>query len=139
MLSKIERSAFVKKGVQVQSLCDHGEGSSGAPRPLFSRAIPIKLESVAVWIAQIDRFADPMVGCTIDADPMREETTQGVCKVRPRRIEDRCVIKTRGAKRSGRSAETFPRVETDVVVITVGGQKRGVPVVTLSHFESEHT
>ncbi len=45
----------------------HGQAAIAPVRPLFPRPVPVQLDSIAVGIAQINRFADAMIGRAFQA------------------------------------------------------------------------
>src|SRR6266516_3077725 len=51
---------------EIQRPCKHCELASWRVRPHFFRAIPVQLDSVVVGVAQIESFADTVVGCALE-------------------------------------------------------------------------
>ena len=61
MLAAALRLCFSQQIVEIERAREHFDCAIGGPRPLFARAIPVKFDAVIVGIAQIKRFAHPMV------------------------------------------------------------------------------
>jgi hypothetical protein len=55
------RLCFSEQIVEIERAREHFQCAIGRPRPLFARAIPVKFDAVVVGIAQIKRFAHPVV------------------------------------------------------------------------------
>src|SRR3990170_4307839 len=79
-----------------------------------------------------------MVGSSIKRDIVGLEPAQRVTQVGPRRIEDRRVEKSRGARRWRRTAKAFPGIHAKVMVITSGRNKRRLVAIKLLQLKSQH-
>ena len=129
----------MKQIVQIETFRDHGELALGVARPFLFRAIPVKFHAVLVRIAEIKCLAYAVVGRAIQRNLGFGQATQRVGQGCTGRIENGGVVEPRAAGRRGRATETFPGVQSDMVMITSGGDERGLRTVTLNEFEAEHT
>jgi hypothetical protein len=59
----------LKESVEIERSGDHRKPSFRASRPSVGRSVPIKLCSVAVRIAKIYRFTDPVIGRAVERKP----------------------------------------------------------------------
>jgi hypothetical protein len=66
-----------------------------------------------------------MIERTIERDAGAYHAPKRVSQFGARRVKNCQVVKSGGALRWWRAAETFPRVKTDVVVIASGRDERG--------------
>jgi len=106
--------------------------------PLFFRSIPIKLHSISIRIAQIERFANSVIGRAFKRNFCLDETAQCVGKFLPRWIKNRQMVKACCARRWWRPTGAFPRVEANVMVITPGRKKCHFLFVPLRNLKAEH-
>ncbi len=81
--------------------------ASAANDPCFARLVPIKFEAILIRIAQIQGLTDSVVARTGQLDAGRHDAVQRICQSGARRIEDRGVEKTGGARRRRRTAFAF--------------------------------
>jgi hypothetical protein len=116
----------------------HGEAPVGATRPVLLIPIPIELDAVAVWVAQVQRFADAVVARAVEPDAGVDEAAQSVGEQRTRRIEDGDMEQPRRTGWWRRAAFALPSVEADVVVIAAGREECRVAPVALLQLEAEH-
>lgn len=66
----------------------HGQLAVRGARPLFLRFVPIEFHPVLVGIAQVQRFADAMVGRAVERDARRNQPPQRIGQCRAGRIEN---------------------------------------------------
>src|SRR6185503_13227562 len=130
--------AFAQQRLQIQPPREHCELTVGGARPLRLRPVPVQLDAVLVGIAKVERLADAMVRGAVERNAGLQHSSKRVGELRSRRIENRRVIETGGARRRRRAAKTLPRVQPDVVVIAAGGQKRRTRTISLRQLEPEH-
>ena len=55
-------------------------------RPLILGPVPVELDPVVVWIVQIERLADAVVGGAAEGDPVVDQALQGVGEGAPGRV-----------------------------------------------------
>ena len=91
------RLCFSEQTVDIERAREHFHFAIGSPRPLFGRAIPVKFDAVVIGIAQIKRFAHPVVRCAIQRNVCAHQAKQGIRKLSARRIENCKVVKPRAA------------------------------------------
>lgn len=75
----------------------HCQLSLCRPRPFIFRPVPIKLYAIIIGIAQIQRFAHPMIARSVERDAMGHEAFQCIGKIGTRWIENGQMIKTCGS------------------------------------------
>src|ERR1043165_607402 len=126
-LSCESRRGCPQKRFEIERSCVHREAAVCGPGPFGFGAVAVEFNSVVIGVAEVEGFADAVVGRAIEFDTRGPEPTKGVGQGRAGRIEDGVVVKTGSAGCGGLAAETLPRVEADVVVIATGGEEgRGV-------------
>src|SRR6185295_12209220 len=57
-----------EQALQVQTPSEHRQLTLGRARPLPVGTIPIQLDAVAIRVAQVERFADAVVGSAVQLD-----------------------------------------------------------------------
>src|SRR4051794_16998988 len=119
-------SLLFQQIVKIKPLREHRKLAVGAARPLFLRAVPVKLDAVVVGVAQIKRFADAVVGGTFERNSCGDEPTERVGQRRARGVEDCEMVEARGAGLRRLAATAFPGVEADVMVIATGRDEGGL-------------
>ena len=72
----------------------------------------------------VERFAHAVIRGTVEFDPGIHQSPQCITKLSPIGIEDRHVIQPRGPAWRRRTATTFPRVQSDVMMITARRNER---------------
>jgi len=80
----------------------HSEVSGVVAGPGFFGTVPVELDAVAVGVAQIERFADAVVGGAVEGDAGGDEAPEGVGEFGAGRVEDRDVVE---AGRTGRGGD----------------------------------
>ena len=101
-------------------------------------AVPVKLDAVAVRIAQIKRLADAVVGRAIERHVRGQQTLQRIGQRGARRIQDRDVVQAGRAGWRRRAAFALPGIQTDVVMIAARGEKGRLVAEPLLQLEPEH-
>lgn len=122
---------------EVEGARDHGEFASRCFGPLGLGFVPVEFDAVLVGVAKVESLAHAVVGCAVEWNLGGQETAEGVSEVGAGRVEDRRVIKAGVPGRGRGGAEAFPRVESDVVMIPAGGDKRSLRAVALHQLEAE--
>ncbi len=102
------------------------------------RAVAIKFDAVPIGIAQIKRFADAVIACAVERNLRHVQAAQRVGQFGACRIQNGEMIKAGCSMRWRTSARALPSVQTDVMMITAGGDKRGIIAVALHQFKSEY-
>ena len=92
--------------------------------PLLHRPVPIKLHAIAIRIPQIERLAHSMVCSCLKRYSRIHQPLQRIPQRRPRRIQNRQVIKPRRSGRRRLSARTLSRIQSNVMVIITRRNKR---------------
>ena len=129
--------AAARTRVEIERLGHHLERAIGAPRPVPLWTIPVELDTIPIGIAQIEGFADAVVAGAFEWNACLIEPKERLAERRAIRIPDREVIQT-GRSSCGRlAAAALPCVETDVMVIAAGAEKRRAAPHPLGDVESE--
>ena len=105
---------------------------------MFARAVPIEFHAIVVGVAEVDRFADAVVGSAFQFHTGSQNAADGLGELRAFVKEDSEVIQAGGAGRRRRTAEAFPGVETDVMMIAVVGEESRLRTKALRELEAEH-
>ena len=63
---------------KVKGRGDHGKLTLRCARPLRFRAVPVKLDTIAVRVAEIERLADAMIGSAFERNVGENQATKGV-------------------------------------------------------------
>ena len=82
---------------------------SGVLRPLVLRAVDIKLDAVAVGIAEVERLAHPVVARALQGDAGLGKPEERIGQGRPRGIEDRHMVEARWCREAAASRLGSPR------------------------------
>ena len=104
---------------------------------MIAGAVPVEFDAVAVRVAEIEGFADAMVGGAIEGDVRGDEAAKCVGEGGASGIEDGEVVEAGGARWGWGAAEAFPGVEADVVVVAACGEKGGGVAEALRDLEAE--
>ena len=78
-----------------------------------------------------------MIRGAVQFDARGQNSTQRIRQQRPRRIENREMIKSGGIRRRRRTAGTFPGVERNVMMISARREKHRVRPVARGDFKTE--
>ena len=124
---------------QVERVGEHRHAAVRRAGPLFAGSVPIKFHPVFIGVAQIKRLAHAVVGRAIKRDLRATEAAQRIGQRRTRGVENGDVVKSGRARRRRFPAEAFPGVESDVMMITAGGNERGLRAEALHELEAEYT
>ena len=115
---------FTQKSVEIEWLCIHRDRTVGIVQPFFLRAIAIQLESVLVRVSEVKCFANSVIARAFERNLGRKQSPERVAKGRAIGIKNGNVKQTGAARRRWRTAEAFPRVQSDVMMIVAGRNKR---------------
>ena len=85
--------------MQIKWLRNHGQVTLSPAWPLLGRKVPVKLNSVIIRIAQVERVADAVIRSTLQRNLRLNQPVQGIREFRPRWIENRMMIKPSHARR----------------------------------------
>ena len=122
---------------KVKGRGDHGKLTLRCARPLRFRAVPVKLDTIAVRVAEIERLADAMIGSAFERNVGKNQATKGVGQFSAGGIDNGDVIEAGGAGRGRGAMTALPGVEADVVVVTASGKKSSTVADTLRHLKAE--
>ena len=128
---------LVEQCFKVKGRGDHVKLTLRCARPLRFRAVPVKLDTIAVRIAEIERLADAMIGSAFERNVGKNQATKGVGQFSAGGIDNGDVIEAGGAERGRGAMTALPGVETDVVVVTASGKKSGAVANTLRDLKAE--
>src|SRR3974377_425627 len=95
-------------------MCVHLQAAVRLLRPLFFRPVAIKLDTVVVRVAQIERLGNPVVAGALEWDLGDDQPAQRVSKKPPGRVEDGSMVKGGGTARRRLSAQALPDVHADM-------------------------
>jgi hypothetical protein len=104
-------AGFLEQVAQVEPACEHRKPAVGGVRPNFARPVSVKFDAVFIGIAQIERFADAMIGSAVERNVGRDQPPQYIGKPRARRIENGEMIEAGTPERWRLAAAAFPGVE----------------------------
>jgi hypothetical protein len=101
--------------------------------PGLGRPIPGQLESVLIWIAQVDGVGRPgTIRCRIDLNAGVEKAFQGRCELAPIGVADREVVKPSRLGGGWFPAATAPSVEAEMMVVVAEGEESSPSCVFLN-------
>ncbi len=129
---------FAEEAFEVEAAGVHGEIAFDVVGPEIARAIPVEFDAVVVGIAEVDGFADAVVGGAFERDFCGEDAAKSGGEFGARGVDDRGVVEAGGAGGRRIAAETFPRVEADVMVVAAGGEECGGVAHALHDLQAEH-
>ena len=100
---------FSEQIVEVEGVCEHRDGALGGAGPLLAGAVPIEFHAVVVGVAEVECFADAVIGGAFQRDVRFKEVAEGVRRV-PRGTDKglRC-DRARCCLRAGANRRRFPR------------------------------
>ena len=134
----LDRLCIAEESIQIQGACIHRDRTIGIVRPFVLRAIAVQLDSVLVGIAEIKRFTHPVITRAFERNLGREQAPERVAEPRSIGIKNSNVKQTGATGRRWRTAETFPRVQSDVMMISPSRNKRRLPAQALHQLKPEH-
>ena len=123
--------------VEIERLGHHLERAIGASWPVPLWAIPVELDTIPIGVAQIEGFAHAVVAGAFEWNACLIEPKQRRAERRAIRIPDRQVIQTGRSSCGWLAAAALPCVETDVMVVATGAEKRRAAPHPLGDVESE--
>jgi hypothetical protein len=94
--SKTAQIGFPQQVLEIEPVREHRDLALLIARPIRFSTVAVELDSVAVGIAQVERFADAVVCGSIKLDSCGDHAAQRIGKRRARRVEDCGVIQTGG-------------------------------------------
>src|SRR5712691_2602920 len=112
---------FVEESFEIECARVHRQLAVRRARPLVMGPIPVELDAVVIWISQIERFADTVIGCAVERDARVDQPPQGVTQRGTGRIQDGEVIEAGRPWRGWVATAAFPGVQPDVVMIVATG------------------
>src|SRR4029077_16929910 len=113
-----------EESIQIQGACIHRGRTIGIVRPFLFRTIPVKLQPVLIWIAEVKRFTHSVITRAFERNLRREQAPEGVAEPRSIGIKNSNVKQSGATGRRWSRAETFPRVQSDVMMISPSRNKR---------------
>ena len=102
------------------------ETALGVAGPLVAGAVAIEFDPVAIGVAEVEGFADAMVGGALQRDAGCDEALESVGEFGAVWIEDCEVIKAGAVRGRRRGAAALPCIEGYVMVIAAGGKEGGL-------------
>ena len=87
--------SFPEQRVQIKWPRHHRQVTLSRPWPLLEWKVPVKLNSVIVRIAQVERVADSVIGRALKRNPRLNQSVQGIRQFRPGGIENRKMVESR--------------------------------------------
>src|SRR5580704_11246787 len=129
---------FAEEAFEVEAAGVHGEIAFDVVGPEVARAIPVEFDAVVVGVAEIDGFANAVVGGAFEGNFCGEDAAKGGGEFRARGVDDGGVVEAGGARWRRVAGETFPGVQADVMVIAAGGEERGGVAHALHNLQAEH-
>ena len=126
-----------KEVSEVEGAGVHGEGAGGVAGPVGFGAVPVEFDAVVVGVAEVEGFADAVVGGAFELDVGVEEAAERAAELGASGIEDGEVVEAGGAGRGWAAAEALPGVDADVVVVAAGGEECGGVADALRDVEAE--
>ena len=118
---------------------EHCDAAIRRPRPRLPRAVPVEFDAVAIRVAQVERFADAVIGGAFEGYSRFDEPAQGVGQRRPRGVNYCNVVKAGCSRRRRRTTLAFPCIQPDVMVVAARRNKRRVASIALGQFKAQHT
>ena len=109
---------FCQQGFHIEADRRHHSLPGRRAWPLVPGFVPRQLETVAIGIAEIERFAHAVVGAAVQFDFCLHQPTQGIRQSGSGGVKDGGMIEPGGARRRWDSSETFPGIESDEVVVS---------------------
>jgi hypothetical protein len=132
------RVCIAEESIQIQGPCIHYDRTIGIVRPFVFRAIPVKLQPVLIGIAEVKCFTHPVITRAFEWNLGCKQPAERVAEPRSIGIKNSNVKQTRAAGRRWRTAETFPRVQSDVMMISPSRNKRCFCPPALHQLKPEH-
>lgn len=117
--------------MKIERLGDHGEFAGRRAGPLGLGAVEVEFDTVLVRVAEVERFTDAVIGSAVEIDAGREKAAEGIGQFAARGIENREMKQAGVAGRRRRAAQTLPVVQADVMMISAGGEERGLSAEAL--------
>jgi hypothetical protein len=99
--------------------------------------VPVKFEAILVRVLQ--GFGEAVVGCAGEGVSGLLEPLENDCKVVPGGIAYCDVEEAGGVSGRGRSVLAEPDVQTDMVVVSPGGDEGGIQAIGGGQFESQES
>ena len=125
--------------MEVQGAGVHGEFAVGGAGPGVARTVPVEFDAVLIRVAEIESFADAVVGGSIERNLVLDERFEGSAEIGARGKHNREMIETGGSGCGRLAVAAFPGVEPDVVMISAGGDKGSGRAKALHELKAEHT
>jgi hypothetical protein len=132
------RGGFGEESLQIEWTRVHRQFAAGGSRPFGFGPVPVEFDSVLIGVAEIQGFTDAVVRSAIQRDIRCDETAQGASEFGSRWIDDGQMVQAGGTFGGRRATHTFPRVQTDVVVISARGEECGLTAVALRDLEAQN-
>jgi hypothetical protein len=107
-------------------------------RPLLTWAVAVELDPISIRVAQVDRLADSVIGCTTDRDARIPEAAERIAQRRSIRIADRNVVEARRPRWRRGAAAALPGVDAEMMVIAAGAEERRLVADAQDEVEPEH-
>ena len=132
------RLCVTEESIQIQGACIHRDRTIGIVRPFLFRTIPVKLQPVLIGIAEVKCFTHSVITRAFERNLDREQAPERAAEPRSIGIKNSNVKQTGAAGRRWSTAETFPRVQSDVMMISPSRNKRCFSPPALHQLKPEH-
>jgi hypothetical protein len=129
---------FGEEVAEIERAGEHVKVSIGGHRPLYARPVPVKFDAIFVGIPQVKRLAHAVIGRSIKSNSRAPEPPQRIGQCRALRVKDRQMKQPGAAARRRRTAQAFPRVQADVVMVAASGNEGRTSAVALRQLEPQH-
>src|ERR1700690_1118897 len=116
---------FGQQIMQVERVREHLQAAVRPLRPLVLRPVPIKLDAIVVWVAQVKRLGDAVVAGAFERDLGDDQPAQRVGEQRTGRVENGGMVKAGGAGGRRRAAQALPGVQAQMMVVAAGRDECG--------------
>ena len=129
---------FAEEAFEVEAAGVHGEIAFDVVGPEVAGAIPVEFDAVVVGVAEVDGFADAVVGGAFERNFGGEDAAESGGEFGAGGVDDGGVVEAGCAGGRRVAAEAFPRVEADVMVIAAGGEEGGGVAHALHDLQAEN-
>jgi hypothetical protein len=138
----LSRSCLIRRiqePLKLQRPRIHRQATLRVHRPLLPRTIPVELDAVLIRIAQIERLAYSVIRRPIQPHLRVDQAIERITQRCTRRVYQRQVIEPGCSWSRMRSAQTFPGIQPNVMVVSARRDECGSIAKAKHQFEAKHT